>query len=50
MGRRSFGNLFGNWASPEYSLAEKVRLTLKNNAIKLKNRSACCGNHGEPGC
>ena len=29
---------------------EKARLTLKNNWIKLRTGSTCCGNHGEPGC
>lgn len=50
MARRSLGAFLGNWASSEYSLAEKIRLTAKNNAIKLKNGTTCCGNHGEPGC
>ena len=31
-------------------LAERVALTVKNNAIKLKNGTSCCGNHGQPGC
>jgi hypothetical protein len=32
------------------SLARKIRLVLRNNAIKLRTGSTCCGNHGEPGC
>ncbi len=28
----------------------KVRLVLRNNWIKLRTRSDCCGNYGEPGC
>jgi len=39
-----------NWTESDLPLLEKVRLTAKNNLIKLKNRSDCCGNHGEPGC
>jgi hypothetical protein len=50
MVRKRFSDYVNNWANPEYTLAEKVRLTIKNNAIKLRNASSCCGNHGEPGC
>ena len=28
----------------------KVRLFLRNNWRKVRTGSACCGNHGEPGC
>ena len=31
-------------------LARKIKLVLRNNAIKLRTGSTCCGNHGEPGC
>jgi len=31
-------------------LCRKLRLFLRNNWIKLRTRSDCCGNHGEPGC
>jgi len=31
-------------------LTERIRLLLRNNAIKLKNRQNCCGHPGEPGC
>ena len=31
-------------------LGRKLRLVLRNNLIKLRTRSDCCGNHGEPGC
>jgi len=27
----------------------KIRLALRNNAIKIKTRKECCGNHCEPG-
>jgi hypothetical protein len=39
-----------NWRNSDLPLAEKVRLTIKNNAIKLRTGQSCCGNHGEPGC
>lgn len=31
-------------------LRRKVRLIVRNNWIKLRTRSDCCGNYGEPGC
>jgi hypothetical protein len=31
-------------------LARKIKLVLRNNAIKLRTGSTCCGNYGEPGC
>lgn len=41
---------FRNFRDSDLPLLEKVRLTIKNTSIKVKNRSNCCGNHGEPGC
>ncbi len=31
-------------------LGRKLRLLLRNNWTKIRTRSDCCGNHGEPGC
>jgi hypothetical protein len=31
-------------------LKRKLYLILRNNWIKIRTRSTCCGNHGEPGC
>jgi len=31
-------------------LGHKLYLFLRNNWLKLRTRSSCCGNHGEPGC
>lgn len=28
----------------------KLYLVARNNWIKIKTRSGCCGHHGEPGC
>ncbi len=39
-----------NWTTYDGSTAKKLRLAAKNNLIKARNRSDCCGNHGEPGC
>jgi hypothetical protein len=31
-------------------LGRKLRLLVHNNWIKIRTRSDCCGNYGEPGC
>ena len=31
-------------------LRRKIRIILRNNWTKLRTRSDCCGNFGEPGC
>jgi hypothetical protein len=31
-------------------LPRKARLFVRNNWIKLRTASSCCGNYGEPGC
>jgi hypothetical protein len=31
-------------------LGRKLRLFLRNNWIKMRAVSSCCGNYGEPGC
>ncbi|MEN8114541.1 MAG: hypothetical protein ABFS21_09145 [Actinomycetota bacterium] len=43
-------HVFSNFASSDLPLLEKLRLVAKNNAIKIRNGTSCCGNHGEPGC
>lgn len=43
-------HVIGNWVRSELRLAEKLALTVKNNAIKVVKRQSCCGNHGQPGC
>jgi hypothetical protein len=50
MARPGLRPSFGNFANSDLPLLEKLRLLAKNNAIKLMNRTTCCGNHGEPGC
>jgi hypothetical protein len=53
----SFGELlrehaamfFTNWRNPDYTVAQKVGLTVKNRALGLVH-GGCCGNHGQPGC
>jgi hypothetical protein len=50
MARPTVGGFFSNWSSSDLPILEKLRVAARNNAIKVKNRSDCCGNHGEPGC
>ncbi|MEA2010986.1 MAG: hypothetical protein U9N78_09805 [Actinomycetota bacterium] len=50
MARQNLGNVFSNFGASDLPLFEKLRLVAKNNAIKLRNGTSCCGNHGEPGC
>ena len=38
-----------NLRGPEPVLT-KIRLVLRNNAIKIVHRQHCCGHPGEPGC
>ena len=40
---------FTNWRNPDYTLVQKVGLTVKNRSLGLV-RGGCCGNHGQPGC
>jgi hypothetical protein len=42
-------SFFTNWRNPDYGVAQKVGLTLRNRAKSLVN-GGCCGNHGQPGC
>jgi hypothetical protein len=42
--------MFSNWTTYDASFAVKLRMAVSNTFIKLRNRQACCGNHGQPGC
>jgi hypothetical protein len=50
MARPSPRAFFENFDSHDAPFAEKVRLAIRNNLIKVRNGSNCCGHHGEPGC
>lgn len=39
-----------NWRQSRLPFGEKLRLAMRNNLTKLRNRSSCCGHPGEPGC
>ncbi len=49
-GPPSLAAVLANWREYEGSFGEKLRLALRNNWIKIRTRSDCCGNLGEPGC
>jgi len=47
---QSFRVSLNNFRSYDAPFHEKVRMAIANNLIKLRTRSSCCGNHGQPGC
>ena len=48
---RSSGNaLFANFSTYDAPFSMKVRLALANSWRKVRTRSGCCGNYGQPGC
>ncbi len=48
--RPSFGNVITNWRDYDAPFGTKLKLLLRNNWKKVRTRSNCCGNDGEPGC
>ncbi len=42
--------LIANWREYEAPFHVKLRLAVRNNWTKIRTRSDCCGNYGEPGC
>jgi len=44
-----FKGMLTNLRAP-MPLGRKVQRLLVNNWTKIRNRSTCCGHHGEPGC
>ena len=50
MSRPSIRDFFANFDTYDASLAEKVRLAMRNNLLKMRRGTDCCGNHGQPGC
>ena len=38
------------WSAYDAPFRVKLRLYARNNWIKIRTLSLCCGNHGEPGC
>ena len=48
--RQTLGNVIANWQRPDLALGQKLRLQAKNSWLRIRLRSNCCGNDGEPGC
>ncbi len=44
------GDTWANWRDSDLPLLERMRVAARNNLIKLRTRSSCCGHPGEPGC
>jgi hypothetical protein len=49
-GRPSIAAIISNWREYDAPVHVKLRLALRNYALRFVRRSTCCGNHGEPGC
>ena len=47
---QSFKISLQNFRDYDAPFATKVRMAMSNNLKKLRTRSSCCGNHGQPGC
>ena len=45
----SFGAFLTNMGAP-LPLPQKLGLVVRNNWIKLRTGSTCCGHPGQPGC
>jgi hypothetical protein len=39
-----------NWNTYDASFFVKARLLTRNLWLRVRHRSTCCGNHGQPGC
>jgi hypothetical protein len=50
MARWSENAFFANFSTYDAPLPTKVRLALANSWRKVRTRSGCCGNNGQPGC
>jgi integral membrane sensor domain MASE1 len=50
MARSSGRAFFTNFSTYDASFATRTRLALANSWKKVRTRSDCCGNYGQPGC
>jgi len=48
--RPSFRESFENWQYSDLPLWKKLRLTAKNELIKIRTMKSCCGHIDEVGC
>jgi len=47
--RGTLGEFWTNMQAP-YPWHVKLKMLIRNNAIKLATHQTCCGHTGEPGC
>ena len=50
MARSTGKAFFTNFSTYDAPFPTRTRLALANNWRKLRSRSGCCGNYGQPGC
>ena len=50
MARSSENAFFANLSTCDAPFPAKVRLALANSWRKVRTRSGCCRNYGQPGC
>ena len=48
--RPSARAFFTNWHESGLPFISKLRLTFRNQWIKIRQGRSCCGHEGEPGC
>jgi hypothetical protein len=48
--RPSWRSYVTNWQREDLTFGQKLRMQVKNSWLRVKRRSNCCGNDGEPGC
>lgn len=48
--RPSIQAVFSNWHRSEEPFLVKLGMVFRNNWIKIRRGSSCCGHHGEVGC
>lgn len=50
MSRPNPREFLANFREYDAPFHEKVAMAVRNNLTKVRRRSDCCGNHGQPGC
>ena len=43
-------DFLANWRNSDDPALSKAVTSIRNNWKKVRSRSSCCGNHGQPGC
>jgi hypothetical protein len=48
--RPSLRDTIANFRTYDAPVVDKIRMAFANNLKKMRTRSNCCGNPGQPGC